>query len=409
MENVPRVAGILERELNEGSLQRFIPLVKHITIVDSADYGVPQNRKRMIAGNFPLNLFESYKCKVKTKTLADVLEALRSDVIIDPNYGYEITRDEVTELDNEVNLTSEETRINKDSKTYHPIYNKMSFPDKLNRPSRTVTATCTRVSRESIIIESENGYRRLNVREKGILQGFPITYQFYGKTLNSKFKMIGNAVPPILTYYIFQSMLEVKLQDLKLPKDSKYFHEKPPYKSYKSKLGLPARKYPANRKFQFSVPNLRYGSGVRFELSNNPKSENNEWSFKFFHGNSKNIKQVPLNSEVKSTLAPMVNTSKNTIFTDYIEQLSLSYNEYNSQKLQEMWTSSNSDYEVFSFLDKIGDCVRDLLDKTEFTEINNNLIEAIVNEKNKKLDDNKDSLLVGFYFLSSLNNKIFFQ
>jgi DNA (cytosine-5)-methyltransferase 1 len=409
MENVPRVAGILEKELNEGSLQRFKPLVKHIKIVDSADYGVPQNRKRMVAGNFPNSLFESYKSKVQTKTLGDVLEALKTEVVVDPNFGYEISRDEVTELDYEANLTPEETRINKDSKTYHPIYNKMSFPDKLGRPSRTVTATCTRVSRESIIIESENGYRRLNVREKGILQGFPITYQFYGKTLNSKFKMIGNAVPPVLTYFIFQSMLEVKLQDLKLPKDSEYYHEKPPFRAYESKLGLPARKYPANRKFQFAVPNLRYGSGVRFELSNNPKSENNEWSFKFFHGNSKNIKQILLNKEVRNILAPIINTSRNTIFTDCVVQLSLNYKDYNSEKLQEMWTSSNSDYEVFSFLDKIGDCVQDIIDKAELSEVNDDLIEAIVNEKNKKLEENKDSLLVGFYFLSSLNNKIFNQ
>ena len=409
MENVPRVAGILEREINEGALQKFKHLVKHILVVDSADYGVPQNRKRMIAGDFPLSLFESYKSKTKTLTFGDVLNALSKETVVDPNFGYKLPLSEVTELENEADLTKEESRINMDSKTYHPVYNKMSFPDRLDRPSRTVTATCTRVSRESIIVKSETGYRRLNVREKGVLQGFPITYQFYGKTLNSKFKMIGNAVPPILTYFIFQSMLEVNLEDLKLPSEVDYFHKKPEFKAYKSNLGLPARKYPANRKFQFSVPNLRYGSGVRFELSNNPKSKEQDWSFKFYHGNSKNIKQIPLNSEIKQTLAPIINTSKNTIFTDYVNMLSENYKEYNSQKLQELWTSSNSNYEVFSFLDKVGECVSNLLEKTDLNDSSEELIEAIVNEKNKKLADNKDSLLVGFYFLSSLNNKIFNQ
>jgi len=409
MENVPRVAGILEKELNEGALQRFKSLVKHIIIVDTADYGVPQNRKRMIAGNFPLNLFESYKSKTKALTFGDVINALRKDIVIDPNYNYAIPLFEITELENEADLTQEEVRINKDSKTYHPVYNKMSFPDRMDRPSRTVTATCTRVSRESIIVKSESGFRRLSVREKGVLQGFPITYQFYGKTLNSKFKMIGNAVPPILTYFLFQSMLEVKLIDLKLPSEVDYVHKKPKYKAYKSKLGLPFKKFPSNRKFQFSVPNLRYGSGVRFELSNNPKSKEQEWSFKFFYGNSKDIKQIPLNTEIKKTLAPIVNTSKNTIFTDYINMLVENYKEYNSKKLQELWTSSNSNYEVFSFLDKVGECVSDLLEKTELNDSSEELIESIVNEKNKKLIDNKNSLLVGFYFLSSLNNKIFNQ
>lgn len=409
MENVPRVAKILEREINEGSLSRFKYLVKVIKVVDSADYGVPQNRKRMIAGDFPIELFDEYKSVIPKKTLGDVVNALNKKVIVDPNYGYEFPKSEVTEIKNEVNLTEEEERINRDAKSYHPIYNNMAFPDKLDRPSRTVTATCTRVSRESIILKSRSGFRRLNVRERGVVQGFPITYQFYGRTLNAKFKMIGNAVPPILTYYVFQSMLETKTNKLKLPKESSYFHKKPPFEAYKSNLGLPKRKYPAKRKFQFSVPHLRYGSGVRFELSNNPKSETLDWSFKFFYGNSKNIKEIPLNKNIKKTLAPIVNTSKNEVFTESINLLEKKYKNLSSSKLQEIWTSSTSNNEVFNFLDHVGKCVKQILDKANFNGIDENIIETIVDEKNKKLEANKESLLVGFYFLSSLNKKIFKQ
>lgn len=409
MENVPRVAKILERELNGGAFERFKRLVKVISVVDTSEYGVPQKRKRMVAGDFPLELFESYKSIAENLTLGDVLVALEQEEIIDPNFGYRLSKLDVTELDNEVDLTPEEERINRDSKTYHPVYNKMSFPDKLDRPSRTITATCTRVSRESIIVNSPTGFRRLNVRERGVLQGFPITYQFYGRTLSSKFKMIGNAVPPVLTYYIFQSMLETKLENLNLPKKSSYYHNQPPYSAHKSKLGLPARKYPANRRFQFAVPNLRYGSGVRFELSNNPKAKNAEWSFKFYYGNSKNIKQIPLDHQIKQALAPIVNTSKNDIFTQKIDEVSMQYQHLSSEQLQEMWTSTNISYQVFNFLDVVGGCVQDILDNATFNDIDDQLIAEIVNEKNKKLDDNKDSLLTGFYFLSSLNNKIFEQ
>jgi len=407
MENVPRVAKILKKELDEGCLRKFHKLVKIIQVVDSADYGVPQNRKRMIAGDFPISLFQSYKGRIKAITFGDVFAALakENETIIDPNFGNRLLRSEITELENEADLTKEEVRINMDSKTYHPIYNKMSFPDSLNRPSRTVTATCTRVSRESIIVQSNSGYRRLNVRERGVLQSFPLTYQFYGRTLNSKFKMIGNAVPPILTYYVFQSMLGKSVDDLESPKASIYRHIQPRYKAYKSKLGLPAKKYPDKRKFQFSVPHLRYGSGVRFELSNN--SDPFQWSFKFFHGNSKNIKQVELNNEVKEILAPVINTSRNQIFTERINQISLDFNEYSSERLQEFWTSSKSNNEVFNFLDRVGKCVQDILETVDLGEIESNLVESIVHEKNKKLEDNKVSLLVGFYFLSSLNNKLF--
>jgi DNA (cytosine-5)-methyltransferase 1 len=407
MENVPRVAKILEKELNEGQLKKFKHLVSIIKVVDSADYGTPQNRKRMIAGNFPEELFNSYKSVIKPVTLGDVLSSLKLNIVIDPNYGYKLPKEKVTELENEVDLTIEEERINRDAKTYHPIYNKMSFPDRSDRPSRTVTATCTRVSRESIIVESKTGYRRLNVRERGVIQGFPITYQFYGRTLNSKFKMIGNAVPPVLTYYILQSMLEVPSSKVKPPKYSDYYHSKPSLKSYVSNLGLPKRKYPANRKFQFSVPNLRYGSGVRFELSNNPKAKSPEWSFKFFYGNSKNIKEIQLNDLTKKILSPTLNTSRNEVFTKLSDKLINDYKHYSSEKLQDIWTSTTKTNDVFIFLDDVGRSIEQILEKVDFNGFDEQLLTSITKESNTKLTNNKESILTGLYFLSTLNKKLF--
>lgn len=406
MENVPRVAKILEEEITNGSLRRFKNLIKHIIVIDSADYGTPQNRKRMIAGNFPLHLFDGYKSKIATITLGDVLNSLSKEIIVDPNYGYEISREKITELENEVDLTPQELRINKDSKTYHPIYNNMSFPDRLNRPSRTVTATCTRVSRESIIVESKTGYRRLNVRERGVIQGFPITYQFYGKTVNAKFKMVGNAVPPIVTYYIFQSMLETPIDEVKTLKECDYFHEQPKFKAYKSKLGLPAAKYPKARKFQYAVPNLRFGSGVRFELSNNSKDSQNSWSFKFFFGSSKKIKEIKLDTELKDKLAPIINTNKNELFDEEIKLLLRRYSNVNSNLLQQKWIQSNLNTEVFDFLDEVGDSVSRILKHVEIDENSPIVIEDFLRDDSKKIIENKNRILVGLYFLSSLNTKI---
>ncbi len=407
MENVPRVAGILEKELEKGALQKFKKLVTVIKVVDSADYGTPQNRKRMIAGNFPIELFEAYKSNIKPITLGTVLSALDKDQITDPNYGYSLPREEVSELENEVDLTPDEERINKDAKTFHPIYNKMAFPDRLDRPSRTVTATCTRVSRESIIVGSKTGFRRLNVRERGVIQGFPITYQFYGRTLNSKFKMIGNAVPPTLTYYIFQSMLEISPSKVQSPKNSTYYHHKPQLKAYPSYLGLPKRKYPANRKFQFAIPHLRYGSGVRFELSNNPKSKSPEWSFKFYYGNSKSIKEIPLNQGIKELLSPTLNTSRNEIFTEQVSILSQKYQSFTSEKLQQLWTSTTGAESVFKFLDEIGLSIESILNNADFSGFDEPLIQKATRDNNTKLLENKESILAGMYFLSTLNKNLF--
>ena len=117
--------------------------------------------------------------------------------------------------------------------------------------------------------------------------------------------------------------------------------------------------------------------------------------------------QIPLDSEIKNSLAPIVNTTKNHVFMDKIDTLSSEFRHYSPNKLQEIWTSSTSNDEVFNFLDKIGSEVEKIIDTVDFSDINDELIEAIVNEKNMKLLDNKNSLLIGFYLLSSLNEKIF--
>tara|TARA_Y100000994_G_C15652667_1_gene426084 strand:- start:494 stop:1339 length:846 start_codon:yes stop_codon:yes gene_type:complete len=58
-------------------------------------------------------------------------------------------------------------------------------------------ATESYCSRESIIFPKENcenKYRAPTIRELACLMGFPIDYQFTGKTSNTKHKQIGNAV-----------------------------------------------------------------------------------------------------------------------------------------------------------------------------------------------------------------------
>ena len=127
----------------------------------------------------------------------------------DPIYGVKISSANLRDHDFEQPLNEEEERINRCNKTLHPVYNKMSFPDPLDQPVRTITATCTRVSRESIVIRdiSSKSLRRLTVRERATLQGFPVTYQFYAPSHGLKLRMIGNAVPPAFSFLIGHAML----------------------------------------------------------------------------------------------------------------------------------------------------------------------------------------------------------
>jgi DNA (cytosine-5)-methyltransferase 1 len=45
-------------------------------------------------------------------------------------------------------------------------------------------------------------YRRLSIRECARVQSFPDSHIFYYKNLTAGYKMVGNAVPPYLAYYL---------------------------------------------------------------------------------------------------------------------------------------------------------------------------------------------------------------
>jgi len=91
---------------------------------------------------------------------------------------------------------------------------RMSFPENLDNPSRTITATKLDNSREALIYHDELGrkgngqYRTPTIREIAVLMSFPITYQFLGSE-NSKWRLVGNAVTPLVSAAIARATLNV--------------------------------------------------------------------------------------------------------------------------------------------------------------------------------------------------------
>jgi len=397
MENVPRVKKIIDHVVNnDKNFKKFKPLIKFNEVINVSEYGVPQKRKRMICGDFPFELFLSYKGLLKKKSLGDVINSLNKTPIKDPNY--QISLDNVIDHFKETPLSKTESRINKNNKTSHHIYNKMSFPDMIHLPSRTITSTCTRVSRESIIIEDNKNYRRLTLREKGCIQGFPINFQFYGKTFSSKEKMIGNSIPPILTYFLFESIKGTTINKLKLPDQiTRNNFEGPIKKPKKTPPPIPKNNYNKNRRFRFSIPNLRLGSGVRFELNN--MFENNNWGISFFYGNSKSIFELVLNEEVKLFLEQNLNEKLENYFINQDSLLKLK-----SKNLQEKWIDGKENFYPFEIMDKIGNLVVSILDTIENNDIDIKGLYPLFNEKiNKKIIDNFNIVLCGLIIGSTIN------
>jgi DNA (cytosine-5)-methyltransferase 1 len=308
MENVPRVADVIREGFATRShpLYKFRDLEPTIEIVNFAEFGLPQSRFRCVVGNIPFDLLNAYKASCPRMTLGDVVSALaRKRKIRDPIWGGARVRSKVTELEIEGGLDAEQLRMNKDAKVYHPVYNNMAFPDDLDEPSRTVTATCTRVSRESIIIpDSEHAghYRRLSVRERASLQGFPITYQLYSKNYTDKVKVVGNAVPPPFAYLIASAIMGI--EPIKLKPVSEVGNElKQPTKE--APVTPPNGRgliFPAKRTFRAAIPSLRFKSGMRFELANAHSSKGPKWCVRFFYGPSKDIQTVKLDARLLARL-----------------------------------------------------------------------------------------------------------
>lgn len=158
-------------------------------ILNAVNYGVPQNRERVICvghkSSFEYPQIEEMKVTVK-------------DAIGDIMYNIEENTKFLTKRQDE----------------YIAIYEQKSHcvnPRDLheNKPARTITCrNLAGATSDMQRIKLPDGRRkRLNVREAARLQSFPDWFDFCG-TESRQFYQIGNAVPPLLAYKIAMQVKE---------------------------------------------------------------------------------------------------------------------------------------------------------------------------------------------------------
>ena len=366
MENVPRVAGILERELKpKGRLSKFIGLGMSFGVVNMQDYGLPQRRRRCIAGKFDFDLLKSYSGRYPTPTLGDVVKALSTGKIKDPIYGLEIEAPALLDHVTEDHLNVEEERINRAGKVAHPVYNAMPFPDPLNRTVRTITATCTRVSRESIVIEDPEvpgRLRRLTVRERASLQGFPVTFQFYGSSYGAKLRMVGNALPPLFSFFLGQALRGTKSAALMSPSDGVKTFSPPTPVPKTTPPDTAGASYPWERTFRFAIPNLRLKSGVRFELRNVRDGEKMRWEVAFIFGSSKSIQTLSLSLSQCSQVINRLPSETRSIIKEEMTKFGRYVRLADIPHMQDVWSHRGpGGIRPFMFLDHLDQLGRDLI------------------------------------------------
>jgi DNA (cytosine-5)-methyltransferase 1 len=197
-----------------------IRLKENQQIINSADYGSPQSRERVVSGEIVnkaklivpeithSNSAANKKLQwVYLKDIKDKLPPVNSKrssrSLRDPNYpSLSIKRNDLSDHFYDTGLYECEWRQSRFLKVNHPYMGNMYFPENEKRASRTITATIIKSSREAHVYKSEYNrkgdgqYRTPTIREAACIMGFPITYQFLGSSKAMKWRLVGNAVCP---------------------------------------------------------------------------------------------------------------------------------------------------------------------------------------------------------------------
>lgn len=232
MENVPE---IVKERVFEDFVKTLIACGYHVNyqVVNVADYGVPQRRRRLIllASNGDEVKLLNPTHKNHHVTVGDVIKSLPA---IAAGCQNELDPLHVTSSLTEVNLKRIQASIpggtwhdwpdelmldchrGKSGKTYSAVYGRMKWDDL----APTITTQFTSYGTGRFGHPEQN--RALTLREGAILQSFPFDYEFIEKkqkvVLKQISRQIGNAVPPRLGEVIGLSII----QSINLKKETKY-------------------------------------------------------------------------------------------------------------------------------------------------------------------------------------------
>jgi len=231
MENVPNSKNYVEEEYtfemlnlskwSESIWKKSTDLALKVRdnwwIFNSWDYGAPQSRKRFIAWELcetweflspeithkkHITLWKILKKLPKTNILK---EKIQDKYFTDPNYNnLKVSWKKITDQFYDNWLYKIEWEKAQNLKINNFCMWKMSFPENLKKPCRTIMATRSARMRESLILKSEYSrkwnweYRLPTIRELSTFMWFPIVYQFVW-TESSKWRQVWNAVSPHLS------------------------------------------------------------------------------------------------------------------------------------------------------------------------------------------------------------------
>ena len=340
------------------------------TIINSADYGSIQSRKRAIVGELikfnkliipprthkqqkEFGSLPNYKnLKYLFENFPSPFKEKSNQIIKDPLYNFSIQINQITDHFYDTGIYKNEWENSKYLKTNHPYMGLMSFPENEENPSRTITATKIANSRESIIFKTEiarkgdGEYRLPTVREAAIIMGFPITYQFIGSE-NSKWRLVGNAVCPSVSRALAKEVhkslfgnIQTPIKIIKKQKLDGVFNlnnynlkafNNPPVKNENARF----------RRHPFKTGNMTIALS-NFDIINNSKNIN-RWHVTAFYGTGEGFESTRFKEDYYKKIEPIIlkNFSDGRKFINVINN-GFSEKIASSRELQKMYQLQHS-------------------------------------------------------------------
>lgn len=182
-------------------------------MLNAHDYKVPQDRKRVFFVGYRDDLcieFEFPNGFDSKRYLKDAIWDIKDNVLPARDKNY--TNGNKCHIDNHEYATG----------SFSTIFMSRNRVRSWDEPSFTIQAGGRHAplhpqapkmqfieqNKRIFVEKQEHLYRRLSVRECARIQTFPDTHKFYYTNVMSGYKMVGNAVPPNLAYYLAKKIHE---------------------------------------------------------------------------------------------------------------------------------------------------------------------------------------------------------
>lgn len=191
-ENVKGLVSINKGEILDKVINDFKQVGYKVSheVLNAAFYGVPQKRKRLFIVGVRNDKKIKFSFPAPPNTIVPLGRVIEEHRAIKPKYYFS-------------------KRALKGLRRANKAFNK-GRAQLLDQPCNTISTHLAKASLNStdpVLLVRKNCYRRLTPREVARIQSFPDSFKFVGSDAK-KYIQIGNAIPPVLMWYVAKAIKE---------------------------------------------------------------------------------------------------------------------------------------------------------------------------------------------------------